>query len=202
MHRLFLVVLLAASTTATRAQIFSPFGHAAPDQPLVDIRSLWFPFHSTSPQDHPLRHLFTPDQCLYIDTLDCVARDLSGSESVDCGRVRLSGNPKYANDCVIRAFSQRRPFRVRYDQQGIDALAARSIVMTPGSRLIEIDWSGNTWDESDPGYVDLHPCIRPARLKTTPQGELECSPLFREIAADHWPKLDKPIKVNVKFVEY
>jgi hypothetical protein len=91
---------------------------------------------------------------------------------------------------------------VRYDQQGIDALAARSIVMTPGSTLIEIDWSGDTWDESDPGYVDLHPCIHPARLKTTPQGELECSPLFREIAADQWPELDKPINVNVKFVEY
>jgi hypothetical protein len=203
-HRLFLVVLLAGLTSATRAQIVSPFVRLVSDPPTpsVDIRSLSSPFYSTPPRNRPLRHLFTQPKCLYVDALDCVSRDLSGSEAVDCGRVRLSRNPKYANDCVLKALSQRKSFRGRYDQQGMDADAARAIVMTSEGKLIDIDWVGNTWDASDPGYVNQHPCIQPARLKTTAPGELECSPLFGRMSEDHWPKLEKAVKVNVKFVEY
>jgi len=194
---IFFVILLAGLIPEMRAQIASPFRPAGSDSDAVSIQSLWFPLPSASPQGHP-PDLFTQTQCLYVDAFDCVARDLAGIDSVDCGRVRLSRDPKYASDCARRAFAHRQPFRVRYDVQGIDTDAARTIVMTLGGRLIEVDWVSDTWLKLAPGYIDLRPCNHPARLKTNSQGELECSPLFRDVLEDRWPKFDKAAKVKVK----
>jgi hypothetical protein len=200
-QRLFLIVLLAAlNATASSQEFTSPFKPAGEQLPDIDMQSLWAPFRSSPAQITPL-DWFTPSKCPFSEAIDCLSRDLSGNEAIDCGRVRLLRNPKNANDCVIKAFNQRKPFRVRYDQQGFDTLAARGIVMTPDGRLIEIGWAGDTWlasahTPSDTGYVDQHPCARPARLKTNPQGELECSPLFRQISDDIWFKLSGGVTIN------
>ena len=201
MHKLFLVVLLAAlKATASSQEFPTPFKPAGEQLPDIDMQSLWAPFRLTHAQITPL-DWFTPSKCLFSEAIDCVSRDLSGNEAVDCGRVRLLRNPKNANNCVIRAFNQRKPFRVRYDQQGLDTLAARGIVMTPDGRLIEIGWASNTWlasahIPSDTGYVDQHPCTQPARLKTNPQGELECIPVFSQISDDIWFKLSGGVTMN------
>jgi hypothetical protein len=202
-HDLFLVVLLAAlNATAPSQEFTTPFKPAGEQLPDINMQSLWAPFRATHAQITPL-DWFTPSKCTFGEAIDCVSRDLSGDEAVDCGRVRLLRNPNNANNCVIRAFNQRKPFRVRYDQQGFDTLAARGIVMTPDGRLIEIGWASNTWlasahipFPSNTGYVDQHPCTQPARLKTNSQGELECSPLFIQISDDIWFKLSGGVTTN------
>jgi hypothetical protein len=115
---------------------------------------------------------------------------------VECGRVRISRNSKNANDCVIGAFNQRKPFRVRYDEQGVDTLAARSIVMTPAGKPIEIGWTSDTLWPSAPGYVGQRPCFQPARLKMNPHGELECIPVFSQISDGIWFKLSGGVTIN------
>ncbi len=196
MHILFLVLLLAAlNATAPSQEFTTPFKPAGEQLPNFDMQSLLAPFRSTPVRFTPL-DWFTLSKCPFIDAIDCVSRDLSGVEAVECGRVRISRNSKNANDCVIRAFNQQKPFRVRYDEQGVDTLAARSIVMTPAGKLIEIGWTSDTWNPSAPGYVGQHPCIQPARLRTTPQGELECTPIFRQISDDIWFKLSGGVSIN------
>lgn len=196
MHRLFLVVLLAALNAAAPSQEFA--APIKPDsKPLSEInRQLLFaPLHSAPPR-FTFLDSFTPAECIFVDAFDCVSRDLSGVDAADCGRVRLGRDPRNANDCVIRAFNHRKPFRVRYDEQGVDSLAARGVVMTPSSKLIEVGWSSDTWNPSTPGFVGQRYCIQPSRLRTTSEGELECIPVFRQISDDIWLKLTGTISVN------
>jgi len=77
------------------------------------------------------------------DRLDSTSIALAGPGAVDCGRVRLRGDPKVATDCALNAFSHKTPFRVRYDLQGIDSFPALGIVGTPDAKLYELHFDSD-----------------------------------------------------------
>jgi hypothetical protein len=82
------------------------------------------------------------------DKLDIESKTLAGPGTIDCGRVKIKGDPKEATECAIGAQKAAKPFRIRYDLQGFDSLVAVAIVRTPsgtvGSLMYDSDPSGGS----------------------------------------------------------
>jgi hypothetical protein len=55
------------------------------------------------------------------DKLEIESRRLAGPGAIDCGRVEIKGDPKDATECAVGAQKAAKPFRIRYDLQGIDS---------------------------------------------------------------------------------
>lgn len=195
---LLLLVLLSAPA---RAQILTRGFLNSTDRqeyPPLDFRSFTNPFPAARQPSVP--SLFHQRRCAFGDSLWCVSRDLAGDGAVNCGRVRFRTDPKRASSCVLKAFSEKRPFLVRYDLPGIDSEAARGLVGTADGRVIEIDWSTAAF--SWPSYSEnwnTHECVLPTLLETGVDGLLECRPLFDRLYRKNWPGIPgKEMKVNLK----
>lgn len=76
------------------------------------------------------------------DGLDWHARALAGPMAKDCGRVPIYGDISMAVRCVFEEEAKGRPFRVRFDLQGIDADVAAAFVRTPVGRRYELHFVG------------------------------------------------------------
>jgi hypothetical protein len=112
------------------------------------------------------------------DAWDRESRKLSGPAATDCGRVPIHGDPKAANQCVVKAFAENKPFRVRYDLQGIDSNVSDGLVYTPNRQLYGLVFDGDpagqggtSWERERAGRVA---CPQPFQLYTNPSGRLSC----------------------------
>jgi hypothetical protein len=112
------------------------------------------------------------------DSMDWRSRWLMGSRGIDCGRVKIKGDPTSATNCALKAESEGRPFRVRYDIMGIDSAVAGGIVRTPSGELYALDFDGNP---SGGGGTSLlgqrsskYPCPKPYHLWVNPRGRVNC----------------------------
>ncbi len=65
------------------------------------------------------------------DLLEKRTEQLAGPGAVNCGRVPARGEPKAATDCALAADQAGKPFRVRYDLQGIDSFVSVAFVRLP-----------------------------------------------------------------------
>ena len=65
------------------------------------------------------------------DALDRQSRQLAGPGAINCGRVQLRASAEAASKCALKAQDARKPFRVRYDLQGVDSEVAIAIIRTP-----------------------------------------------------------------------
>ena len=112
------------------------------------------------------------------DLLEKRSLQLAGLNAVDCGRVVLRAEPKQATDCALAANKAGKPFRVRYDMQGIDSSVAVAFVRLPGGTVQALSY------DSDPsggggrlgGVIYVSQCPVPIHLFTTPKGNLTCFP--------------------------
>ncbi|MGO8814336.1 MAG: redoxin domain-containing protein [Terriglobia bacterium] len=102
------------------------------------------------------------------DNLDSTSILLAGPEAVDCGRVRVRGDPQNATDCAMSEFSKKAPFRVRYDLQGIDSAVAVGIVSAPGGKMYELHY--DSWGSP---RLQSAACPEPVSLVTF-EGHLTC----------------------------
>jgi hypothetical protein len=109
------------------------------------------------------------------DVLERQSQKLAGPHAVNCGEVRVGGNPKAATECVLAAQQAGRPFRVRYDLQGIDAKVAVAIVRGPAGRVRALSWIGgpNACCISHE-TVDRADCPLPIYLWVNPSGRINC----------------------------
>lgn len=113
---------------------------------------------------------------LFGDSLDRKARSLSGWNSKNCARVPTIGGHDDVTGCALTAFGDHRPFRVRYDIQGLDSVLSVALVSgkTGEMSMLLIDdfSSGTKWGQS----VQVRACPSPAVLNTTKLGRLTCYP--------------------------
>jgi hypothetical protein len=114
------------------------------------------------------------------DAMEEGSRKLAGPHAVDCGRVGIDKNPKSATDCALSAFNAGKPFRVRYDLQGIDSSVAAGFVLTPGGNLYGMSFDG---DPMGGGGVSKErqrfttiACPKPVHVSVTKSGRLNCFP--------------------------
>jgi hypothetical protein len=109
------------------------------------------------------------------DKLEIESKRLAGPRAIDCGRVKIKGDPKDATECAIGAQKAAKPFRIRYDLQGIDALVAVAIVRTPSGTVGALTYDS---DPSGGGHVGevVYPkrCPEPVHLWINPSGRINC----------------------------
>jgi hypothetical protein len=115
---------------------------------------------------------------VFGDSMDWRSRRLMGSHGIDCGRVKVNGDPKIATDCAMKAESGDKPFRVRYDILGYDSAVAGGVVRTPSGELYALSFDGNP---SGAGGTSLlrqrsseSPCPKPYHLWVNPKGRINC----------------------------
>lgn len=109
------------------------------------------------------------------DKLEIESKRLAGPGAIDCGRVKIKGDPKDATECAIGAQKAAKPFRIRYDLQGIDSLVAVAIVRTPSGTVGALTYDG---DPSGGGHVGevvyRKRCPEPVHLWINPSGRINC----------------------------
>jgi hypothetical protein len=112
------------------------------------------------------------------DAMDWRSRWLIGSHGIDCGRVEVQGDPKAATACALKAQSEGRPFRVRYDIMGYDSAVAGGIVRASTGQIYGLSFVG---DPSGQGGISLFrqrvnktPCPQPTHLWVNPKGRINC----------------------------
>src|ERR1700693_2766678 len=81
---------------------------------------------TTVSQSDDLITITTPAMCEcsdeYLGTLmDRRMRLIAGNDALDCGRVKLNGDPKTSLRCARQAISKNRAFFVRLDSAGMDS---------------------------------------------------------------------------------
>ncbi len=114
--------------------------------------------------------------------LDNALRQLAGSDARNCGRVRLSGSPTLASQCVLQQFQKRRAFLVRYDLPGIDSEVAAGLAGNGRNvSAFLFDSFGTSPDGAPKEAVFSHnnrlvliPCPEPAQLRPTESGRVTC----------------------------
>jgi hypothetical protein len=94
------------------------------------------------------------------------------------GRVEVQGDPKAATACALKAQSEGRPFRVRYDIMGYDSAVAGGIVRASTGQIYGLSFVG---DPSGHGGISLFrqrvnktPCPQPTHLWVNPKGRINC----------------------------
>ena len=115
---------------------------------------------------------------IFGDSMDWRSRCLMGLRGIDCGRVKLNGDPKAATACALKAQTEGKPFRVRYDIWGYDSAVAAGVARTPSGEVYAISYDG---DPSGQGGSSLltqrsgkSPCPKPYRLWVNPKGRVNC----------------------------
>lgn len=115
---------------------------------------------------------------VFGDAMDYRSIRLVGWRGVDCGTVEIDGDPQEATECALQAHNQGKPFRVRYNLQGIDSTVAAGIVRTPDGKLYGLSFDG---DPTGGGGTSLFrqrvgqfACPEPIRLWVNPKGRINC----------------------------
>lgn len=111
------------------------------------------------------------------DAMDWKNHYLAGRGGVNCGRVKIGGDPTSATECAVEANAAGKPFWVAYNIQGIDAIVAGGIVRTPSGKLLAI-----TYDSCPSGCgfsllgqrVGVESCPQPYHLYVNPKGRVNC----------------------------
>jgi len=103
---------------------------------------------------------------------------LMGKQGIDCGRVKVSGNPKSATECALKAQAEGKPFRVRYDIMGIDSAVAGGIVRTPAGQLYALSFDGDPAGQGGTSasrqVLGKAQCPQPIHLWVNPKGRINC----------------------------
>jgi hypothetical protein len=126
------------------------------------------------------------------EVMDQRLRKLAGPTAIACGHVKVNASPKNATACVRRAFSQGKPFYVRYDVIGIDAEIAGGLV-SKGSHnayavsfdSIGLSTEGLTDSETMPdgSHTVVTPCPKPVKIRKDSQGRATC---FKKNQKPRW----------------
>jgi hypothetical protein len=123
---------------------------------------------SAPPGTHPI--------ALLPGDLELQSKNFAGPGALDCGRVLIDGDPKIATECALAAQRAGKPFRIRYDIQGIDSLVAVAIVRTQAGTVESLMWDSDPsgGGRRGPGVVFPKRCPEPVHLWVNPRGRINC----------------------------
>jgi hypothetical protein len=117
----------------------------------------------------------TPPSLLPGD-LELQSKNFAGPAALDCGRVLLNGDPRIATECALAAQKAGKPFRARYDLQGVDSLVAVAIVRNQVGTVQSLMWDSDPsgGGRLGPGIVFSKRCLEPVHLWVDPHGRINC----------------------------
>jgi hypothetical protein len=114
------------------------------------------------------------------DLMEKRSRVLSGVDGTDCGTVGIKQNPQLATQCALQAYSEGKPFRVRYDLMGIDSSVAEGIVGSPGGRVYALNFDGDPAGHEGTSrtrqWIGVRICPTPVQLWIDSERRVECFP--------------------------
>lgn len=112
------------------------------------------------------------------DAWESQSQKISGPHAINCGRVGVRGNPKVATECALKAFREGKPFRVRYDLQGIDSNVSAGLVYSPEGKLYGLVFDGDPAGQGGTSWsrqrVERVACPVPFQMYVNPNGRLNC----------------------------
>jgi hypothetical protein len=123
------------------------------------------------------------------DVLEKRLRLTAGGNPIDCGDVQVRQTPRSATQCARRAFSEKKPFIVRYWLQGIDSEVGVGLAGTDSGSVFAVEFDSLGWDSHgltkreqlvDQSHSIVERCPVPVRLTETPSGRLTCFPPDRK----------------------
>jgi hypothetical protein len=109
------------------------------------------------------------------DKLEKAARQLSGWGATDCGRVSSAdagGERTQADACSVAAIKAHRPFRVRYDDWGIDSVVYKGIVGTPKGEVYLLQYGSDVLGPSSALSQNL--CPSPSIVVVKGHERIQC----------------------------
>jgi len=94
--------------------------------------------------------IIVPARCIcsaeYLGTLmDRRMRLIAGNDALDCGRVKLNGDPKASLRCARKAVSQKRAFFVRFDWVGIDSFLSDGFAGDNSGDVYSVKFDSYGW---------------------------------------------------------
>ncbi|PYV16132.1 MAG: hypothetical protein DMG21_12685 [Acidobacteria bacterium] len=115
---------------------------------------------------------------MFGDGLDRRSRNLASRNAVDCGKVRVGGDPTASTKCALEMQARGKPFRVRYDILGMDYPMASGLVRTPEGQVYVLSFVGGTTVEGGTSFwhqtVSQTACPQPTNLWVNPAGRVDC----------------------------
>jgi len=110
------------------------------------------------------------------DLLEKQSEHLAGPNAVDCGTVPIQGDPKAATACALAAQKAGKPFRVRYDLQGIDSAVAVAVVRTSIGTVGMLNYDSDPAGGGGRAHEMVYPkrCPVPVHLWVNPSGRINC----------------------------
>lgn len=113
------------------------------------------------------------------DSMDWRSRRMMGWRGIDCGTVKIGADPHAATDCALKAQSQGKAFRVRYNIQGFDSDVAGGVVRTPSGELYGLSFDGEPSGGGGGTSLVLQrstkfACPQPYHLWVNPKGRVNC----------------------------
>jgi hypothetical protein len=109
---------------------------------------------------------------------------LAGGDAENCGRVTRNQKPRKASDCARRAYADRRPFFVSYDQNSVDRGSTLGFAGDRNGGLYFVEYMYGGWPTqppsenvrvSDDNRIRFGPCPKPFLFERN-NGELTCIP--------------------------
>lgn len=107
-----------------------------------------------------------------LETLmDRRMRVLAGKDALDCGRVKLDGDPRASLRCARRAISKRRAFFVRFESASMDSSSADGFAGDSSGNIYSIDFDSmgigpfEGAEIMDNGHDAVQRCPKPVRIK-------------------------------------
>ena len=112
------------------------------------------------------------------DAWERQSRRLSGPYAIDCGRVGVHRSPATATECALKAFYDSKPFRVRYDLQGLDSNVSAGLVYTPAGKMYGLTFDGDPYGRGGTSWsrqrTDQVECPVPLHLYVSSNCRLNC----------------------------
>jgi TonB family protein len=103
--------------------------------------------------------------------MDRRMRLIAGNDALDCGRVKLNGDPKPSLRCARKAISHRRAFIVRFDYAGMDSSISDGFVGDGSGKVYSVRFDSLGWGQSpgieilDGTHDAVEICPKPVRIK-------------------------------------
>ena len=108
----------------------------------------------------------------YLGTLmDRRMRLIAGNDALDCGRVKVGGDPKASLMCAREAISRKRAFFVRLDSFGIDSFLSDGFAGDGSGNVYSVAFDSLGWGSSpgieilDNSHDAVQICPKPVRIR-------------------------------------
>ena len=117
-----------------------------------------------------------PARCIcsaeYLGTLmDRRMRLIAGNDALDCGRVKLNGDPRASLRCARKAISQKRAFFVRFDWVGIDSFLSDGFAGESSGDVYSVKFDSYGWGGGpdveilDNRHDAVERCLNPVHIR-------------------------------------